>query len=707
MFIRRNRQAPQSFASDQQVNYRKATADDAALVRSAIASPEWADADVKPILIVEGWLSTDGLARDGFIIPATAWSIADFLKNPALRFMHETPVGVFTEIEKRATGLYGKAAIFDTVVGRDAALLVSAGVLRNFSVGFNVPAGGIQWGQGDAPSIITAAELVEGSLVDAAADVDASIESIGRLAKQRGIELNPLTLGASARRSRSTMTPEEIARLKQVEADAKLAREASDAMKVTVADVKREKDDLATKLVNAQRELETTKGTAAEQTRVIQAMADDIKKSQENFDKKIEEVRASRTVTRESAVLADMSVAEIMSLSEGDMKRYLTASESEKVRVMQSLNDEACLLAALAVPGERSSQGARSAYAKETKAYKRLVKMARAMDIATASEGLEWVPAPFSSQFIRDFRLPNPLAGLFPTIRFNSKSLTIPVEGAAQVATYVAETQTVIAAFVSGEQTPVTGNLTLTPKKYKGRTQVSREITEDSIVAILPYVSSSVQASIDLAWEYALLTSQASGTHMDTNITASTDARKSINGLRYYADSIRSTDGVDGSSFSVASIQNCRAKMGKYGINPADLVLIASLKGYLTRLLNKTEMSEVFTIDKYGANAVVVTGELAKVLGISAVVSGVYPDNLNAIGRYDGSVTSQTSMLIANRKMFLQGIRRDIEVFTEFDSMNDVYQLVAYARMDFQPVLTPTTATAVTVNSIYNVNTGS
>lgn len=680
-------------------SHRKPTDADITAVRTVSADPT-----ASPIMTTEGWLSTDRLANDGLVIPAQAWDLSEFLQHPSLRFMHQTPIGYWFDLQMRENGLYGSNSILDTTAGRDTAILVRGGSCRAYSVSWD-PLTFEYVRDGDHYRAIYC-KAIEGSIVDAPCDVDADILAVRSFLESNLRRTINFDFGASAQRSRSTMTPEEIARLQKAEADAKSAQERAAAAEVKVADVQKEKDKLSREIAQFQDAIASGKRTQEEQAGIIQKATAEIATVKADMDRKITELQNKRTVTRESAVLSDMTVEEILGMTEGDMNQFLTSSEREQVQIFHRLNDNACLVGAIMAPGRPDQMAAqRAAVIKETRTFKRASKFLRAMDTVNATEGLEWIPAPFSATFIREFRLPLVLANLFPSLRFASKTLTVPTEGAAVVATYVPETQTVVSAFVSTEQTPVTGQLVLTPKKYKGRTQVSREVTEDSIIAILPYVSNSVQYSIGWAWEYALLTGQATGTHFDTNITASTDARKSVNGLRYFADSIRSTDGVDGSSFNVGVIQNCRAKMGKYGINPIDLALICSIKGYLTRLLNKTEMEEVYTVDKYGANAVVVTGELAKVLGIPIVVSPAYPDNLAATGRYDGAVTSQTSMLLANRNMFLQGIRRDIEVFTEQDIQNDVYQIVAYARWDVQPVVTPTTGTAVTVNSIFNVNT--
>jgi hypothetical protein len=60
-----------------------------------------------------------------------------------------------------------------------------------------------------------------------------------------------------------------------------------------------------------------------------------------------------------------------------------------------------------------------------------------------------------------------------------------------------------------------------------------------------------------------------------------------------------------------------RKKMGKYGVDPNELAHILSINEYID-LLSDTA---VFTLEKYGPNATILTGELAKVDNVPVIVS--------------------------------------------------------------------------------------
>jgi HK97 family phage major capsid protein len=132
--------------------------------------------------------------------------------------------------------------------------------------------------------------------------------------------------------------------------------------------------------------------------------------------------------------------------------------------------------------------------------------------------------------------------------------------------------------------------------------------------------------------------------------------------------------------------------MGKYGVNPTKLALIVGISGYIQLLGVKDSSGNpmVTTIDKYGPNATIVTGELAKFDGMPVIVSEYIQENLNATGVYDGTTTTKTIMLMVYRDACIIGDRRSFTLKTDEDIETDQTLLVATQRMDFQPRLVTT-----------------
>jgi HK97 family phage major capsid protein len=80
--------------------------------------------------------------------------------------------------------------------------------------------------------------------------------------------------------------------------------------------------------------------------------------------------------------------------------------------------------------------------------------------------------------------------------------------------------------------TPGTGNVTLTAKKLGCLTVFSEEVSEDFVIAIIPFLRNKLGNAIASAIERAILDGDTTATHMDNDVTASTDARKAWIGLR-------------------------------------------------------------------------------------------------------------------------------------------------------------------------------
>jgi len=283
-----------------------------------------------------------------------------------------------------------------------------------------------------------------------------------------------------------------------------------------------------------------------------------------------------------------------------------------------------------------------------------LRKALKAMDTSNNSS---WVPTLFSGAFIDDIRLQLKVAGLFAriTIPMGTGSFDVPTQGARQEAYLIgastADTSTKIQARTMGST-----KITFTPIKHALRMLFSDEMTEDSAVAIMPLVQSELAAALANAEEIACINGATATTHFDSNVTDANDIRKSWDGLRAACGTKASTTAPDGNANKAATanlwktddMNEVRKEMGKYGVNPNDLAWITSINGYI----NMLTIAEVQTIDKYGASATILSGELAKHNGIPIIVSEHVSAGLGATGNIDGTSTTKTIGLLANRNSF-------------------------------------------------------
>lgn len=306
----------------------------------------------------------------------------------------------------------------------------------------------------------------------------------------------------------------------------------------------------------------------------------------------------------------------------------------------------------------------------------------RALDVDTAGEGSEWVPTGIGSQLHEKVRAAGKVGPLFARVDMPTNPWKWPIEGADATAYRVAEPTSDSASKVTAS-TPGSGAATFDAEIMGGRTLFSRSVEADSIIAILPFVQNKLARAFVDAEEKAIIDGDSDGTHQDSDVSGSTDMRTAWDGLRKKGLAQTSHDG--GSvTITLALFRALRAKMGKYGLNPSDLAAICSVGVYYDLL----GLDEVKTVDKYGPQATVLNGELAKLDGIPIVVSEHFREDLNATGVHDGVTTTQTGLAMVNRGEWAIGQRMALDVEVDDSIYRESFQrvVVAFMREDFQHI---------------------
>tara|TARA_R110002020_G_scaffold110809_15_gene256018 strand:+ start:6511 stop:7596 length:1086 start_codon:yes stop_codon:yes gene_type:complete len=106
------------------------------------------------------------------------------------------------------------------------------------------------------------------------------------------------------------------------------------------------------------------------------------------------------------------------------------------------------------------------------------------------------------------------------------------------------------------------------------------------------------------------------------------------------------TEAVAG-TFALANIRSAINKLGVYSDNRDELGLIVP-RNLEVQLLGLTELQ---TVDKYGANATILSGELGRIYGIRVFSVGVIAENLDVTGKYSlagGAVQNTTTAILMN-----------------------------------------------------------
>lgn len=246
---------------------------------------------------------------------------------------------------------------------------------------------------------------------------------------------------------------------------------------------------------------------------------------------------------------------------------------------------------------------------------------------------------------------------------------------------------------------PGTSQPTLDAKKLIGQSTYSYEADEDAIVAILPMLQETLGSGASDALEGALINGDTTGTHQDSDIDGVTNHHaKLFKGIRKYASAGSLTKDLSTGGISASNIASMRKQMGKYGVRPRDLILLAGVNGYNDLIT----LDETLTADKVGSDSArILTGNAPTLFGIPIVVSSQVREDLNASGVYDGVTTDKGSIYLIHRPSWLVGVRRGFTVEVDTDKRTQLNYVIASFRRAFIPMETPSASVPV-VSMGYN-----
>lgn len=351
-----------------------------------------------------------------------------------------------------------------------------------------------------------------------------------------------------------------------------------------------------------------------------------------------------------------------------------------------------------------------------TKTWKRLVdgsgEFKKAMDTLTAGEGLEWVPTGYSPELIAEVTQMAGVAQLHRHILMPTQVYKLPLQVGRFASKKVSE-NTASSGQTGVSKSAVAGTteaLTLTAVGHQAEVLYSKNLDEDSIVAVGPFARQELIMSLARGVEKAVINGDTTATHQDTDTEAAgPDVPDTLwKGYRKHAlDNSYSVDfQASGNAFNVETIRKVRAKLGKYGINPGELAWVVSLQVFfkLLSLKDASGRSVVTTMDKLGAGATILTGQLGFLDGIPVLVSEFMRDDLNSSGVNGASGNTLAALACVHRPGFVFGDRRDttVQVLRELYAEYDQDAVLVTSRQDFQPLRPIATHAAVAVG--YNID---
>jgi hypothetical protein len=315
----------------------------------------------------------------------------------------------------------------------------------------------------------------------------------------------------------------------------------------------------------------------------------------------------------------------------------------------------------------------------------------KAFGTHTAGAGSEWIPTALSAQFIEDFQLDRQVAAAFREMPMPTNPYKLTVQKNTTVARIAKE-----GVGMTGRNFG-TANLTFDATKLGEFYPLSEELNEDSAPAILALARQEVGTAQIRARETIILNGDTTATHMDNDVTDSDDARRLAKGLRKLGLANTANGGTVtfSSGVTTAKLDEMRTNMGKFGVSVSDLLYILGPTTYNQAV----GLTEVSTVDKFGALATMLNGALAAFRGIPLMISEYVREDVAASGvNTSGGPNTKGVVYLVHKGRFWVGLRRPIRVRVMQDSVDqDRWLMGSYSRIDFQGMAQSANETSVVV----------
>lgn len=309
-----------------------------------------------------------------------------------------------------------------------------------------------------------------------------------------------------------------------------------------------------------------------------------------------------------------------------------------------------------------------------------------------ASEGGEFIVSIPMSMLERTAELARMIEGLLPTIDVPSSTVTMPfLTTGVQPFIHGVPTSGDNNPGVLPKTVPSTSDRTINVKTLTVNVPVDRDAAEDSIIAAIPLMQLLCGEALRDGTEDCLINGDTAATHGDTafatwnprsrwqTLGSSVDHRRAWIGWRQRAFDVDAT--VNTAAFDQNATQTIAGYVAAlasltspHGLG--DIVYITSPEHYLKKIITD---SNVFTVDKYGDKASIITGEVARIGNHPLVLSEFVTADLATTGLYTGT-GSTTGLLIVNLARFLMARRRSMRIEVETSVRENTVYVVASER---------------------------
>ena len=637
---------------------------------------------------IKGSASTNGLDRAGDIIESDAWTkggLENFKNNPIILFNHnyDKPIGRAKDLQVTENGLEISAKI--SKAAGDVTQLIKDGVLGAFSVGFKVK---------DADYMtetdgykIKDAELFEVSVVSVPCNQGAtfglsksfdSMEEYNKY-KQTFYKANPAesadavnveqpgreeSHNMETNMSKENKSPESNSEFNLEEFAKKVAADTAAEIAMKQAEQKaaeqKAADEAAQKAADEAEVQKAADEADQEKTKtIVEAGLTGAEKLMNDVESRVKEDYSNleQVVKGLESQLAEKS-EEIVKMRES--KRHFSDRQGQgdwKKTFEQDIVDAK-------FAGLATGKGWDSEVAKNV-----MEKVNTHSGVQVSSADFEQI---VSTNIERDIQNELVLAPLFREVPMTSANMIIPILPDSGYAEFtsgsaVANDNLDMRSATYGDDAGVTmAERTLSTKKLISQSFLGNETEEDAILPILPLIRESMVRSHARAIENSILAGDDADGVFGTG-------GASFEGLLHLArndsDYTQSTTAFATDKIVATDLLEMRKNMGKYGVNPSEVVYIVSQRSYY-ELLEDAEFQDANLV---GDMATKLSGEIGQVFGSRVLLCDEFAT----------PAVSKFAAIAVNPRNYVMPRLRGVTVESDYEVINQRRVLVASQRLGF------------------------
>ena len=641
---------------------------------------------------IKGSASTNGLDRAGDIIETEAWmkgGLDNYKGNPIILFNHDynKPIGRASGLEVTDKGLEITAKI--SKAAGDVTQLVKDGVLGAFSVGFRCKDS--EYMTETDGYKIKDAELFEVSVVSVPCNQGATFglaKSFDSMEDYRSYQKQILQANSvesadavkieqpSEEKSSSMetdMSEENKSPETSIDLEAfakKVAEDTAAKIAMKQAEVKAAEEKAQQEAIQVEASEKAAQEAKQEETKtIVEAGLTGAEKLMNDLETRVNEKNEDlKTVVNElEKQLAEKS-EEIMSIRES--KRHFSDRQGSGNWKKDFEND----IIDAKFAGLATGKGWDNDHAKSV-----MEKVNQQSGVEVSSQDFEQI---VSTNIERDIQNELVLAPLFREIPMSSANMIIPILPDSGYAEFTSN-QTASGSAPKGNldprgdaYDPANGagvdltERTISTKKLISQSYLGNETEEDAILPILPLIRESMVRSHARAMENAILAGDDADGAFGTG-------GASFEGLLHLArndsDYTQSATAFASEKIVATDLLEMRKNMGKYGVNPSDVVYIVSQRSYY-ELLEDAEFQDANLV---GDMATKLSGEIGQVFGSRVLLCDEFAT----------PAVSKFAAVAVNPRNYVLPRLRGVTIESDYEVANQRRVLVASQRIGFTDLI--------------------